>query len=219
MALYCCISINIGGERMKKSLISILALMLAMGTVSPSLASAAKGDNVFVDPGNQLVQVEQDTLIQEVEQYVVVLEDGTISLKDVPFEIYEKYNLALLEERFADLNSRVTTGEISISQDLNITSNIVQANAVYGEWTEHWWGFDRNFTNSQANDFAIYCLTVAGGGAIIGGVGAYFPPVAAIAGVTGGYFALLSARVYDNNKGNGVYIGVTWVAVFNVSPL
>lgn len=201
---------------MKKSLISILTLMLALGGVSPSLASAVKGDNVVVDPENQLVRVDQKTLIQEVEQYVEVLDDGTISLKDVPTEIYEKYSLGLLEERFVDLNSRVATEEISISEDLTITSDSVQANAVYGSWTEHWWGYDRKFNNSQAISFSNYCLTVAGGAVIVGG---YFPPVAALGGITGGYFAIVSARINENNKGNGVYIGVTWVAVFNIEPL
>jgi hypothetical protein len=110
---------------------------------------------------------------------------------------------------------------ITINKDLTIDRNneLIAPNAVYGRWTEHWWGFDRKFTNSQAQDFADYAATVAGGAGIVTGIGAWFPPVAAIAGVQTGYWTLVSARVNANNEGNGVYIGVTWVAIFNVEPL
>lgn len=65
----------------------------------------------------------------------------------------------------------------------------------------------------------IYAASVAGGDGIVTGISAWFPPVAAIAGVQTGYWSLVAARVNANNKGKGVYVGVTWVAVFNIKPL
>lgn len=81
------------------------------------------------------------------------------------------------------------------------------------------WGYDRKFNNSQAKDLSDYAASVAGGAGIVTGISAWFPPVAAIAGVQTGYWSLVAARVNANNKGKGVYVGVTWVAVFNIKPL
>lgn len=114
---------------------------------------------------------------------------------------------------FDELNQLALDGVITINEDLSIQDNSITANAVYGSWTYHWWGYDRKFNNAQTTQYYNYLLTLAAGG------GAFLPPVAAIAGVSSGYWALLATRVNANNKGRGVLVEVTWVAVFDVTPL
>lgn len=89
-------------------------------------------------------------------------------------------------------------------------------NAVYGQWTYHWWGYDRKFTNTQAKELAGQCELIAIGA---GAASAIFPPIAALGGLSAAYYALLANRINANNQGNGVYVAITWAAVFNIEPL
>lgn len=91
--------------------------------------------------------------------------------------------------------------------------------ATYGKWTYHWWGYDRKFTNYQTKQYVERLEMQAAGATMVTGVGAWFPPIGGIAGVSAGYWALLASRVEANNHGNGVLVEVTWVNVFNVTPL
>lgn len=80
--------------------------------------------------------------------------------------------------------------------------------------------YEANFNNVAANDLK-YSLATAGSFA---GVAALFPPMGALDTLTGIYLGLLATRIDANkidanNKGNGIYIGITWAAVFNVEPL
>ena len=208
---------------MKKVISGFLTLVLMFGLFSPSYSYANENTNTSessIDNSSNSLEIEQTKMIQEVEPYVQLTKRGTIQLKNVPQELYEKYNLDLLQAHFEKLNNAVKNDEITINKDLSITDNSMSTlAAVYGSWTYHWWGYDRKFNNSQAKAFVDYCYTVAAGATIVTGVGAFFPPVAAIGGVQAGYWALVATRVNANNNGKGVYIGVTWVAVFNVEPL
>lgn len=158
-------------------------------------------------------------LIEVVEPYVEVTENGFIGLKNVPTDIYEKYNLSELQIHFDKLNTLASEGSISINEDLSIEDHTIDSKAVYGKWTYHWWGYDRNFNNAQAIDYINQLNTAAAGAVIVGSVTGAFPPISGIANFQAGYWALLAARVAANNKGNGVYVGVTYALVFNVEPL
>jgi hypothetical protein len=208
---------------MKKMVISLWVLMFVFGIVSPSYAANGNENS----NGTQIKKVsvedklikEQEKMIKAVEPYVEVKEDGIIGFKDVPKNIYNKYNLDKLQEHFDILNNAVENETITINEDLSIQDNSFSTYAVYGKWTYNWWGYDRNFNNSQAIALSNYAASVAGGAGIVTGITYMFPPVAAIAGVATGYWSLVAARVNANNKGKGVYVGVTWVAAFNISPL
>ncbi|NLM67296.1 MAG: hypothetical protein GX180_09010, partial [Enterococcus sp.] len=90
---------------------------------------------------------------------------------------------------------------------------------VDGTWTYHWWGYDQYFDNQRAQRFSANCYSVAAGATLVTGIGAWFPPVSFVGVAQAAYWTLVGSRVDYNNLGNGVYIGVTWAAIFNVEPL
>lgn len=210
---------------MKKLISSFLALILALGIISPSYAawddskseSHSKNSTDMIEEEKK-VAAEQDKMIKTVEPYVEVTESGTIQFKDVPANIYELYNLDELQKHFDNLNAIAEKEYIEIHEDLSIQKTSISAATVYGKWTYYWWGYDRYFTKSQATTFSNKAASVAGGAALTTSVTGWFPPVQAISGLSSGYFSLLSARVNAKNK-NGVYISVSWVAVFSVNSL
>lgn len=83
----------------------------------------------------------------------------------------------------------------------------------------HWWGVSRYMNNCKANVFAADMASVAAGytaAALVAGV--WFPGVGVAGGVIASYAALMSARVYANNFGSGVYVGITYAGFFNIEP-
>lgn len=209
---------------MKRFLMGFLVLMVTLTAIAPTqiFASTSLPRDEFGNKEMMSVdEIRSKKMIAAIEPYVAVSDEGKLYLKDVPRHLYEMYNLEELEQHFADLNHYAENDYITINKDLTIDQNpeLITPDAVYGKWTYHWWGYDRKFNNSQAKAFADYAASVAGGAGIVTGIGAFFPPVAAIAGVQTGYWSLVAARVNANNKGRGVYIAVTWVAIFNVEPL
>lgn len=163
--------------------------------------------------------ISSESIISIVEPYVNVTNEGKIQFKNVPSEIYEKYNLAKLQKHFDALNTLVQKDDIVINSDLSIDNNALSTSAVYGQWTYYWWGYDRNFNYQQTLQAIDYYNTVAAGGAIITGATAWLPPVSGFTGATSGYFYLVATRFNANNKGNGVYAAVTWLAIFDIEPL
>ncbi|MGW8958696.1 hypothetical protein [Paenibacillus sp. NPDC055715] len=117
------------------------------------------------------------------------------------------------------MNELSKSGVITVNSDLSIKDNAISLNAVYGSWTYHWWGYDRNFTDYQTKQAIDYYYSVAGGGGLVTGATYWFPPVAGFAGGVAGYFTLFAARMGANNNGNGVYVAVTWATTFDVTPL
>ncbi len=166
-----------------------------------------------------VTQYKPTSVIDVVEPYVEVTNDGKIELQNVPTSVYEEYQLDQLQEHFNRLNAEVDAGNIRINNDLSIATIGISPRTVHGTWTYHWWGYDQYFDNQRAIKFANEVAAVAGGAGIATGIGLWFPPIGAIFGVTSGYWTLVSARVTANNRGHGVYIGVTWVAIFNIEPL
>ncbi|MFJ7472152.1 hypothetical protein ACIQWI_27075 [Peribacillus frigoritolerans] len=203
---------------MKKVVISALVATLALSPILSDTSKAHASEKTRT-PIQEAQKTGEQSEISIIKPYVFVQKDGTIALKDVPQSVYDTYNLQGLEAHFEALNKRVLNKQITIDENLNITEIGIKALAVYGSWTYHWWGYDRKFNNSQTKQYQDKLNTAAAGGTIVAGATAWWPPVAGIAGVSAGYWALLSARVGANNKGKGVYVGVTWVNAFNVKPL
>ncbi|MFE4896991.1 hypothetical protein [Peribacillus butanolivorans] len=167
----------------------------------------------------EVPNVNGDAVINTIEPYVYIKEDGTIALKEVPQEIYETFELEKLEAHFDELNTAVHNKKIVINEDLTITELTMTRAAVYGKWTNHWWGMDRKFNNADTKTLINRVTAVAGGAGIAGGIGYWFPPIGALLTVTSGYWTLVGSRLGSNNKGKGVYVGVTWAAIFNINPL
>lgn len=128
----------------------------------------------------------------------------------------------------ATLNSRANSGSITINEDLSIDTPATMAQARH--WascgggrntsvTEYWWGYSRYAcdceTNRMSADFNS-CASVAAG---VGVVGAYFGPIGAIpGGLSSAYFWLLASRLDANNQGRGVFVEMTWVLAFDITP-
>lgn len=162
---------------------------------------------------------EQQKMIDAVKPYVSVSKDGLLALNKVPKALYEKYSLDQLEGHFAQLNNDVKNGKIIVDKDLSITPTTLSTSVNYARWTYNWWGYDRKFNNKASKSYQDFLYSAAAGGAIVGGLTYWLPPVASISGVSAGYWTLLAVRIGAKNKGKGVYVGVTWVAAFRVDTL
>lgn len=207
---------------LKKLVISLLSIIMILSVALPSHASTLEAPNhkkvAETTENNHLV--EDFSEVKKVEKYVSVGANGHIILDPKHSKnFHKKYNLDQLEDHFALLNEKVDNGTIKINEDLSIEDLSISVFASYNKWTYHWWGYDRNFTNSQALRYVNELNTVAAGGTIAAGAASIMPILGAGIAMTAGYYALLSARVTANNRGNGVYVGQTWARVFNVKPL
>ncbi|AOM08267.1 hypothetical protein OCB08_25140 [Bacillus cereus] len=218
---------------MKKIAISTLSSLLVFSSVAAGAAHADTPSTVTpvkeelnIQPNNveQLSFAEQN-MIKTVEQYVELKEGGKIGFtQSVPQDVYKKFELDKLQEHFDFLNSQVELKTIIINPDLTITNvtpeGPVAYAAVYGSWTYNWWGYERKFNNSQAKKYVSDLNTVANSGAVAGGLAAtVMPIIGAGVAVTAAYYGLLATRVDANNKGKGVYVGITWAIVFKVNSL
>ncbi|WP_051314585.1 hypothetical protein [Alteribacter aurantiacus] len=197
---------------MKKLVCSFLVLVMFLGTMTPP---------VFGQEGNSSANSSKVDVLNLVEPYVELQEDGTLALEGVPRGLYQAFDLENLESHFDQINKEVLEGNLVIDEDLNISETGFSTfhHAGYGSWSYHWWGYQRLFNNSQANEYRLRLLSQAAGAGMVTGVTKWFPPVGGIAAVSGGYWALLATRVEANNRGNGVKVSVTWVNVFSVESL
>lgn len=208
---------------MKKVLITVISSAMLLSLSLPGAVSAQQN----IGHVEKAAIVEKETTKKEdfssigsVQKFVFVNENGHLDLKNASLLDYKKFDLASLELHFETLNNQVDEGKIIIHSDLTIESLEVDINAVYGSWTNHWWGYDRNFTNSQAITYVNDLNTVAYGGTMVGiPLALLMPIVGGGVAVTAAYYGLLATRVQANNNGSGVYVGITWARVFNVNPL
>ncbi|UCZ53473.1 hypothetical protein LGQ02_01335 [Bacillus shivajii] len=197
---------------MKRLVCSFLVLVLFFGMMTPVFGQGK---------GNSSTTSSNVDVLKLVEPYVELQEDGTLALEGVPRGLYQAFELENLEYHFDQINKEVLDGNLVIDEELNISETGFSTfhHAGYGSWAYHWWGYQRLFNNSQANEYSSHLRDRAAGAAMVTGVFAKFPPISGIAGVSSGYWALLANRVDANNNGNGVQVSVTWVNVFSVSSL
>lgn len=145
----------------------------------------------------------------------------------------DNINIQLIEgqlEYFDLLNGMADAGDIKIENDLTIIDNEGIYSARASHWpscggglntnsTTYWWGYARYAcdceTQRMSADFNS-CSSVAAG---IGVVGAYFGGLPGIpGGLSSAYFWLLASRLDANNHGYGVYVEMTWVLAFDITP-
>ncbi len=97
------------------------------------------------------------------------------------------------------------------------------------DYEYHWWGYSRYACDCDARRIVSNLNTAAGSGTMAAGTAAAvalkFPPAAIEAGIVAagstigaGYWSLLATRIDANNEGNGVYIEMTWVLFFDITP-
>lgn len=158
-----------------------------------------------------------------IKQYVFVDSLGHIQLdNNVPVSTYEQYNLSALEAHFSNLNKKVDNNEITIKEDLTISSISMQSNSGVNH-VQTWVGSSSYYTNEATEEAANAFEAIAYTGTIIGGAASLFPGiniiVSGISGIAGGYFGLLGSRMRANNNGNGVAVHMTYALIYNVEPL
>lgn len=209
---------------MKKILSYGLLSILTISLVSPMSAYAdTKIDQeevTYQGESNEFVNLSE-TDLNELQKSVKINENGHIYLENVPSDQYKNYGLQYLEEHFNLLNEKVDNGQIIINQDLSITDLTVKARAVYGEWTNHWWGYDRKFGKIAAEKYATECNKLATKLAMGAAVASPVWWVSAGIALSSGYYYLLSTDVNEANaKSNkGVEVKIYWTRNYSVKPL
>lgn len=212
-----------------------LTLSLAITSVFSTqiFANSVSTNTIQQTESKVAAYTKQDIL--ELEPYIYT-EDGLLridsesAIKDgKPVDLVEGQ-----EEYFNLLNLDAEQGIITINEDLSIdgTASIHEdeREPLASHWsscgggkntstTEYWWGYARYAcdceTNRMSADFNS-CASVAAG---VGVVGAYFGPIGAIpGGLSSAYWWLLASRLDANNHGKGVYIEMTWVLAFDITP-
>lgn len=213
---------------MKKYTSLALASTLAMSTLLPlnagaeqtKYSSSIQSTQETPSPKVKENEKRESKQIETVKKHVFVNSNGHIGFKNVPKKLYENYELAELQKHFDLLNGQVDAQQIVINEDLSITEIGFQTLAVYGKWTNHWWGYDRKFTKNQAVtykdqiDMAVIGLSA---GAVVSA------PWLVIGGglaLSASWYTLLGKRIEVNNRGkNGILVEIYWARTFDVTPL
>lgn len=171
--------------------------------------------------------------ILKLEPYIFVDENGLFSInsEDALNDGFPKDLVEGQQQYFEYLNSEVKSGNIKVSNNLNITGmTSIQKeyeNAIKGDrcnrgrntsMATHWWGVSRYTCDHNTSIMAGEFLTVSGVAGGIGLIGKWFPGVSVPAGITASYFKLLSGRINANNKGRGVLTEISWAFVFDITP-
>lgn len=214
------------------SVLLVVAMLFSMSTVAFAQSADVGGENIATATTKYTVDD-----VKALEPYVYV-ENGNFML-DKERAIADNVDEVLLDgqqDYFDILNNRAEQGKIIINEDLSIVNTEFQTatanlgNARAGHWyscgggrntntVEYWWGYSRYAcdceTQRMAADFNS-CASVAAG---VGVVGAYFGAVGAIpGGLASSYWWLLASRLDANNHGRGVFVEMTWILVFDITP-
>lgn len=211
---------------MKKIIASSLVSAMILSSITSISASAnenvtSENENTYQQENNEIENISQVEL-NKIKAVVKVNENGHIYLENVSPEMYQKYNLQFLEKHFDSLNQNGDNGQIIINEDLSITDISIKERAVYGEWTEHWWGKDIKFGKINAEQYAADAnkagIILAGGAAL---TAPFLGVVSGGIGLTSAYYFYLSARVNEENQisNKGVEVKIYWTRNFAVSAL
>lgn len=228
--------------KMKKVTIKVLGIVLIFAMMF-SLSATAFAANSPVDTGDHAARVLSNHYtvddVKALEPYVYV-EDGCFRI-DVGRAVADGFETELVYSQsrfFEELNKAAKQGKIVIHENLDFTTTSPdRESASYTPYsggsrhwhdcgggrntsvTNHWWGYSRYACDCETRrmmaDFNS-CASVAAGVAV---VGAYFGPIGAIpGGLSSAYWWLLASRLDANNHGKGVYIEMTWVLAFDITP-
>lgn len=198
------------------------ALMGVIGTTGVQLISPISVQASINE--SQLVNVED--MINEVENYVQLNSDGTLSLStEIPMYLREVYNLEALEVHFSELNEQVREGKISINEDLSINQDMKAVRSNVDFFESYWWGkaFFYSYKNAikEISLFRSSAGYVSAGSAAVGGV--IGGPVGALIGGLGGIVGaaymngMANSMETSNNlsNGRGVELHINWAGIYS----
>ena len=231
-------AIIFGGKfNMKKRLV-VICMVLTMLFSTPISVYAGEGSNrthgVKHYKESVYSNLTEDKVIQILERYVSVSDEGYIYLKDIPDrvavvlgdEVIQYYDTVMDE-----LNKLVKSDELYITcngtiYELSDDEIVVQGGNV-DKVVYSWWGYTRYANNSNSKKMVKELNSKANGlsgaGATAALVGCIVPvtkPITAVISASNGigsaYFKLVAEKIEDKNKGKGVIIKMTWAFVFTV---
>ncbi|WP_399628596.1 hypothetical protein [Sporosarcina sp. SG10008] len=212
---------------MKKTLILGLSTMLTLGSLGGTLAPSAHASE---NPSNEVREAlvstgatltnDASSSILEVAPYVHKNDQGLLYVdNNIPRDVYIENNVEELEKQFERINTQVRSGQLTINDDLSITSNQMTTFASKGYTSEKfWWGEKATYTNAQTKA-AVKSTNAAGFDTALIGAGTLFLPFfgvgfAAVSGVTSAYLFNLANDMDNANKGRGIILNMTWALVY-----
>ena len=194
----------------------------------PASAATAPSKESSVSSGVNKISTKQ--LIDAIQPYVVVDENGKISLSSsIPNEFYGKYDLNSLESWFATLNKQASAGKIEIKDDLTIKENKdmskpnkieTAAGGISPDCDDtcyrntYWWGQSIGYCKpcaklaiSESKGGAIKTLKVLG---FISGPGGAF-----VTTITTDWFIDLADAMKDALTDDGVVVDMNYTLSYN----
>lgn len=223
---------------MKKNLINkltalIITTVVCTGTLYSSINTIAYENNREINEftiysqskiDNETYRMvsreEFEEMKKEVYQYLVLNEDGTISLSTkTPRSLVNEYSLEALQEHFNYLNEKVKNGEITINPDFTINQHIETYAGIDKEET-YWWGVSEWSSYSSARKKAQVCTKIANGLSIASDMTSVFNKIASIVLDIGDfYYSRFADNINYINEGNGqrgIVIDMNWAAIYSI---
>ncbi|GAB4074581.1 hypothetical protein GCM10028778_20840 [Barrientosiimonas marina] len=204
-----------------KSLVALVSLLIFTLPISVGASSLNKAED-------GVPEQNMDNYINQLETYVKIDNDGTISLDssykedlEIPKKVTEgiedwmNYLNQLVRDGKADINEDL---EVSVDQDvqgLNTSNGDISLFASGRSGVDvHWWGYNI-FLNSTETRTVYQSFKTSGGAMDGAAVISRFIPVpptqlvSAISGAIGGGLVGFGNMIQDENQGNGVRIRFT----------
>lgn len=222
-------------KKLTKRFMGIVMAVLMVLCTSVSAFAAAPQNNISTASMMRTFSVND---VKALEPFVSV-KNGMLVL-DVRRALKCGMNADLVKgqlEYFDYINGQVRKGDMAINFDLTIVNKNENlrgkdhSHKAAGHWsscggginteaTMYWWGYARYAcdceTREMSADFSTCCSVAEGAAALCGVFGG---GVSAIpGGISAAYFGLLASRLTANNHGRGVYIEMTWVWAFDITP-
>ncbi|MBN1050412.1 hypothetical protein EXM65_18900 [Clostridium botulinum] len=216
---------------MKKKLItklSVLTLMTALTlnfVVPASNVQAATVNETQIT--NSAVEISNDNfeeMKENVEQYLILNEDGTISFSEnMPSEYVEKYDLNDLSKHINMLNKDVKSEKITINEDFSINEHKrVKRSSGQNYVKRFWWGCSEGMDYNKAKKTVKKLRKTARLGATTTALSAAadcFIPGVAVGAITNQYCDNFADEIEDVNNDNnkaGIVVDMNWAAVYSV---
>ncbi|MBR5718204.1 MAG: hypothetical protein IKX16_04225 [Clostridia bacterium] len=216
------------------SLILSLVFVLSVCTLAYASDRSSHNEALHVAPYKEFSVKD----VKRLEPYIYI-DNGHYAI-DTYEAINAGFDLHLIEYQqtaFDYINAKADAKEIQINNDLSFTTVVVESHKTHhqfdnkaGHWyncgggrntstTNYWWGYARYAcdceTNRMVADFNS-CASVAAGAGVLG---SYFGFVGALpGGLSSAYWWLLASRLDANNHGRGVYVEMTWILAFDITP-
>ncbi|GIO41748.1 hypothetical protein [Paenibacillus apis] len=212
---------------MKKLVVLLLAVIMLVSVVPSTFAQDFTKDTIIQEEIKSSFTKDD---ILKLSPYVSVEKGYFVLDSENALRAGHSKELIKGQQSYFDyLNKEIQQGNLAAKENLEIinlktpSDNFNIAASCEGISTaveHHWWGYSRYMDSCEADRFAADLASAASVATGVAVVAAYFGGVPAIPpGLGAAYFALVSSRVSSNNAhGTGIFIEMTWVLVFDITP-